>query len=109
MFTQREGEIIEESMKGLLVKEIANNLCISFYTADSHIKNAKKRSGAKNMAQLVFLYMKDHKDLLLTVMFVMIQSFTIVNNLNIDQRKRKTARKVQRERREMKAKTIAIA
>lgn len=54
--SKRECEVIEKSIEGNIVKEVAEKLCISFSTVDTHIKNAKRKTGAKNMSQLVAIY-----------------------------------------------------
>ena len=64
-FTERESDIIEESMKGSIKKEIADILCIAYSTVDTHIKNAKRKTGSRNMSQLVNIYMLSKNDLLI--------------------------------------------
>ncbi|TXD45874.1 helix-turn-helix transcriptional regulator [Polaribacter sp. IC073] len=55
-FSKRESDVIRELMKGNIMKEIADILCIAFSTVDSRIRSAKKKTGAKNIAQLVYIY-----------------------------------------------------
>ena len=90
----RESDVIYELIQGNVVKEAADNLCISFHTADTHIRNAKRKTGAKNIAQLVAIYIKANRELFFTIAFLLIQTFTIVNTSQIDQRRvRKSVRK----------------
>lgn len=93
-FSKRESDVLIELTKGNVVKQVADKLCIAYTTADTHIKNAKKRSGAKNMAQLIMLFIKANRELFFTISFLLIQSFTIINATQIDQRRvRKSVRK----------------
>jgi DNA-binding CsgD family transcriptional regulator len=89
----REGQVIFELMNGNVVKEVADNLCISFNTADTHIKNAKRRTGAKNIAELVFIFLKQNKDLL-AMLLVMFQIFITFQNPEIELRRTKTASRI---------------
>jgi len=50
--SNREFEVNEHIARGNSVKEIASKLFLSPYTIDTHIKNIKKKTGAKNMADL---------------------------------------------------------
>lgn len=91
----RESEVIFEVIKGKGIKEVANDLHISFYTADTHIKNAKKKTGARNMAELVFFYLKKNKHLL-ALSLVLVQSLTILNDPFTDLKKSKSKTKIVR-------------
>lgn len=90
----RESEVIFELVQGKAVKEVANDLHISFHTADTHIKNAKKKTGAKNMAELVFIFLKKNKHLLASF-FLAIQLMAVSNNCD-SERMFRTARKSNR-------------
>jgi DNA-binding CsgD family transcriptional regulator len=52
--TQREVACLELACIGIGPKEIAAILQISKRTVESHYRNAKRRMGAKTMAQLVY-------------------------------------------------------
>tara|TARA_R110002051_G_scaffold224048_1_gene287249 strand:+ start:6613 stop:6951 length:339 start_codon:yes stop_codon:yes gene_type:complete len=104
----REGQVICELMNGNVVKEVADNLCISFNTADTHIKNAKRRTGAKTIAELVFIFLKQNKDLLAFV-FITIQAFSMATNTSIEQRRRKTGRRTARITVVLKTQSKAVA
>ena len=83
----RESEVIFEVIKGKGVKEVANDLHISFHTADTHIKNAKRKTGARNMAELVFKYLKRNKHLLASILLA-IQVTAIANSINVERKYR---------------------
>lgn len=95
IFSPRESDVLMKLTEGYVVKEVADELCISFYTADTHIKNAKKRSGASNMAQLIRFFVISNKELFLSVVFIMIQGISILNNIDTE-RRIKTGRKTAR-------------
>jgi DNA-binding CsgD family transcriptional regulator len=92
ILSKRECEVIEKSIEGNIVKEIADKLCIAFSTADTHIRNAKKKTGAKNMSQLVAMYMKANKSLFLSIFFIGLQGFIMFSNPDADLKKTKTAK-----------------
>lgn len=48
----REFQVNADIARGYSVKEIAARLFLSPYTVDTHIKNIKKKTGAKNIADL---------------------------------------------------------
>jgi DNA-binding NarL/FixJ family response regulator len=49
--TQREQEILSLLAKGLLYKEIADNLCIAFHTVRAHIRNIYEKLHIQSRAQ----------------------------------------------------------
>jgi DNA-binding NarL/FixJ family response regulator len=53
MITKRESEILKLIADGLTNQEIADQLCISTFTVDSHRKNLLLKFNAKNTATLV--------------------------------------------------------
>ena len=50
--SKTEYQVIGRIANGDSVKEIANGINRSFYTVDTHIKNAKKKNNLKNIADL---------------------------------------------------------
>ncbi len=56
-FTKREIEIIKLLAQGCGTKDIADKLCISPATAETHRKNILKKSGCKNSTELVAMSM----------------------------------------------------
>ena len=52
VLSNREFEVNEMIAKGYRVKEIAEKLFLSPYTVDTHIKNIKKKTGGRNIADL---------------------------------------------------------
>ena len=54
--TDREKEVLTQISIGNESKEISGNLNISKETVKTHRKNMLKKSGAKNMFELVALY-----------------------------------------------------
>lgn len=51
--TSRETEVLRYIAKGLNSKEIANQLCLSYNTVESHRKSLLTKLGAKNSIELV--------------------------------------------------------
>lgn len=99
-FSIRESEVIHEVIKGKGVKEVANDLHISFHTADTHLKNARSKTGARNMAELVFIFLKRNKHLLASL-FLALQLLGTFNNCDTE-RMFRTARKSNRTSRKIK-------
>ena len=58
-FTNREKEILIQISSGNENKEISDNLNISLETVKTHRKNMLKKSGAKNMFELVAIYSRN--------------------------------------------------
>lgn len=54
----REREVVELLCEGITQKEVANNLCISPKTVETHIRNLFERFKVKNTTELVAKYMK---------------------------------------------------
>ncbi len=57
LLSKREQEIIELIMEGNLNKEIAFSLSISISTVEAHRANIMKKMRAKNVAQLIKMYL----------------------------------------------------
>lgn len=51
--TPRENEILQMLARGLTTKEIADTLCVSSYTVESHRKNLLAKTGVSNTAELI--------------------------------------------------------
>ena len=51
--SKREKEILSLLTQGLSTKEIAEKLSVSFYTVETHRRNILRKSGMKNINQLV--------------------------------------------------------
>lgn len=51
--TNRENEILQMLARGLTTKEIADKLCVSNYTIESHRKNMLAKTGVSNTAELI--------------------------------------------------------
>ena len=54
--SDRENEVVAEISKGYSVKEIADKLFLSPYTVDTHIKNSKRKTGARSLAGLTRIF-----------------------------------------------------
>ena len=50
--TKRELEIVEKVKLGLTTKQIADELCISYYTAETHRKNIIVKLGLRGEQEL---------------------------------------------------------
>lgn len=89
----REFEVNEQIARGYSVKEIASNLYLSPYTVDTHIKNIKKKTGARNMADLTrdFILSLDRPKQFfrssVATFFLAIQLFICVYDTDSDLRK----------------------
>jgi two-component system response regulator NreC len=53
MITPKEKEILHLIAGGLSSKQIAERLCISFYTVQTHRKNMLAKMGVKNTPELI--------------------------------------------------------
>lgn len=90
----RESEVIFELVQGYQKKEIADKMCLSIHTVDTHFKNVKAKTGAKNIADLVRMYILSHKDQFFAIVFTVIQAISILTDTEIIQkRRRRMARK----------------
>jgi DNA-binding CsgD family transcriptional regulator len=56
--TDREKQIVELSSQGFIASEISYILSISERTVEEHLKNSRKKLGAKNTNHLIFLASK---------------------------------------------------
>ena len=56
--TSREKEVLELLSVGLSTKQIADRLCISFHTVESHRKNLRVKFDAKNSTELISKVMR---------------------------------------------------
>ncbi|MBE7691294.1 response regulator transcription factor [Tenacibaculum piscium] len=93
----RESEVNHELVKGFQVKEIATRLFISPYTVDTHIKNIKKKTGAKNIADLVRNFILSNPQKFFTALvFIALQVFITFSNPDTEMRRTRTARRVAR-------------
>lgn len=57
--TRREKEVLSFLAKGCSVKEIADSLCVSFYTAQTHIRNIHRKLTIGRSASLVVQTLRD--------------------------------------------------
>ena len=57
--SERESEVLLAVAQGLVSKEIADKLCISIHTVNTHRKNITRKTGIKSVAGLA-LYAKLH-------------------------------------------------
>lgn len=91
----REQQINYELVKGYQVKEIADRLCLSPYTVDTHIKNIKKKTGAKNIADLVRNFILENpKKFFIWFSLVTLQLIMAYNNPDAELRKTNTTSRV---------------
>lgn len=56
MLTQREMQIAKHISEGLIEKEIADRLFLSPMTIHAHTRTIRKKTGARNMADITRLY-----------------------------------------------------
>lgn len=54
--SQRETEIISLSAQGCTAREIADTLCISVFTVETHVRNILAKLEAKNIKQVITWY-----------------------------------------------------
>jgi len=91
--TNREEEIMLEVTKGYTFKEIANRLFISTHTVETHVKNIKKKTGARSnvdIARIFILSLDEPKQFFRTIaatFFLGLQIFICTDNYNIDMRR----------------------
>lgn len=83
VLSDRENEVVAEISKGNSVKEIASNLFLSPHTIDTHIKKAKRKTGARTLAGLTRIFIlslddpKQYFRTLVAIMFIGVQSIFI--------------------------------
>lgn len=91
--SKREFEVVGEATRGFSFKEIASRLFISKHTVETHIKKARKKNGAKNIADLTRMFVLDLEDAkqfyktTAAILFLAIQLFIISDDMNLDLRK----------------------
>lgn len=96
--TEREYEVNEQIARGNSVKEVAANLYLSPYTIDTHIKNIKKKTGARNIADLTrnfVLSLEEPKQFFkstVAAFFLALHIFISVGDPDIDLRKPRQSR-----------------
>lgn len=54
--SEQENRIAHLVSNGYIVKEIADQLCISTHTAATHLRNIRQKTGAKNIADITRKY-----------------------------------------------------
>ena len=65
LLTDRERQVIHLISDGKLNKEIAYELCVSMSTIEAHRANIMRKMQAKNIAQLIKLYIKAQAEMVL--------------------------------------------
>jgi NarL family two-component system response regulator LiaR len=60
IITKRETEIIRYVNTGMTSSEIANQLSLSKHTVDNHRKNILRKTGSRNMLEMVQWGMKNN-------------------------------------------------
>ncbi len=58
--TAREVDLLRLLVDGKSVKEIADQLSISYFTAETHVKNIRRKLGVKSIRAVVSIAMKEH-------------------------------------------------
>ena len=58
--TAREKEVLSLLAEGHLVKELAQRLCISYHTADAHVKSIHRKLSAKNSRSVISIAIREH-------------------------------------------------
>lgn len=81
--SHRENQIVADLSKGYTVKEIAVRNFISPYTVDTHLKKSKRKTGARTLAHLSAIWVKNS----LAVLFLGIQILICISDNDIDLRR----------------------
>lgn len=88
--SQTEYQVCDQLARGFQVKEIADKMCRSPYTIDTHIKNVKRKNRLSNIADITreFIRSLDNRDAwfktIVALAFAALQSFISVA-LNVDE------------------------
>ena len=53
----REKEVLQQILKGLLIKEIADTMCLSIHTARNHIRHIFESCKVQNKTELLNIFM----------------------------------------------------
>jgi DNA-binding NarL/FixJ family response regulator len=59
IISDREKEVLGLICQGLSNQEIADSICLSIHTVDSHRRNLLSKTGARNTASLVMIALRD--------------------------------------------------
>lgn len=87
--SETEYRVCDQLARGFQVKEIADKMCRSPYTIDTHIKNVKRKNRLSNIADITreFIRSLDNRDAwfktVVALLFAALQSFISVS-LNVD-------------------------
>lgn len=95
----REYEVNTLIAKGLEAKQIAAKLFLSVDTVRTHIKSIKRKTGARNIADLTrnfVLSLDNPKKFFAAIMAVMLQCGIIAYESSNDLRRRPTVRRISR-------------
>ena len=58
-FTTREKQVIRKILTGMSTKELAQELCISIYTVQDHLKSIFEKTGVSSRNELVWEVFRD--------------------------------------------------
>lgn len=90
LLTRQENRIARLVAEELAEKEIANMLCVSYDTIHTHTKNIRKKLGVKNNVGIAIRYvlsLENPKMFITSIVFLLIQSISIIKVDDIDLRK----------------------
>lgn len=93
--TKQEIKISKLASLGMLEKEIADTLCISTHTVHTHLKNIRKKTGARNMVDIArnfILSLENPKHFFKALLFLVIQFHILFSADAVELRKQKQTR-----------------
>lgn len=91
--SQTEHQVVGLVASGYQAKEIANKMFRSTHTIITHIKNAKRKNGLKNVADLTREFVlsldnpKQFFKTMIVILFLSIQGFICLSNPDMDLRR----------------------
>lgn len=100
--TVQEDNISFLIASGFTEAQIANKLFIAESTVHTHARNIRKKTGAKNIADVTRMYILENpKRFFITVVFLVIQFFAMAIDQDGQERRNRLSRNGKRVRREV--------
>ena len=98
-FSKRQSEIMDLVPYGFSAKQIADKLYIEQTTVEWHLKIIKKKTQAKNIADLTRIYIVTNpKKFLIAILFLMVQTIAVIGSQDSQERMFRSSRRNRREK-----------
>tara|TARA_R110002167_G_scaffold190638_1_gene392926 strand:+ start:6903 stop:7232 length:330 start_codon:yes stop_codon:yes gene_type:complete len=90
--TKQENRVAHLVAKGFSEKEIATNLFVSYNTVHTHTRNIRRKTGARNIADITrnyILTLRDPRKVLIALAFCFIEIGLVLTAFDYDERRAK--------------------